>query len=60
MNNYFKRGVHIKHCSANGLILQSSGKIWWVSGKGGKSEQMRKCQLLTSFATQNMVLSGIF
>lgn len=60
MKNYFHRGVHIKHCTANGLILQSSGKIWWVSGKGGKSEQMRKCQLLTPCATQGMFLSSIF
>lgn len=60
MENYFKREVHIKHCTANGLILQSSGKMWWVSDKGGKSEQVRKCQVLNPFATQSMVLSGIF
>lgn len=49
MNNYFERGVHIKHSTANGLILQSSGKIWWVSGKGGKSEQMRKMPITDPF-----------
>lgn len=54
MKSYSNRGLHIKHCTANGLILQSSRKIWWVSGKDGECEQMSKCQLLTPFATQSL------